>query len=493
MLPTSWKLWKAIPWLYWNSYPDKLEPEPVLALECHKVDSCCQILLDLLDTNKIIYQRGITPTDLKQCSPQVLSGNLILVVFKPIMIEKLAVNFKGIKFETLFELSMINSKNYASTIDYVTCYLNGQKRSHYTKIIDDSLVYDNDLLSPGIYTFPFQFLVDPLLPSSIISSYLNITYKVHACLSYNTGPSLSSNTLNIHSEVLLIRCLPDSVNLNHDSLIANGNWRNLLIYEFNFQNKFAYQNLPYSFFINLYSINDKFQLFEIHSISIHLIQQCQFDKIGSNHSLTSLSSSPSSSSLRQKHSEINKVLLFSKVLSLKDFNQNLSGGFSYKIEFKLPSVTNNHDSDNKKLIYPTIINDNNEGFTTTHNLKVSLEVSQLRNKKSFKPNRPNSKTIDINSKVLDGSAAPIPSYSTYHRCKNEASKYKKMELSFSSPILLLSPQSCHGAKSPPLYSHINNSIPVSSSENLNNLFTSSKFRNKNRSLIVPPSYSEVSC
>lgn len=460
---------KAISWQPWIDYFRTNETIiPLLTA----ADSC-QIVLDILDNNKTIYQRGITPSELKQCSPQVLSGNLILVIFKSVMIEKLTVSFRGIKFETLFDLAHI--KNYPSSVDYLNYCVNGQKMSHYTKIIDDSLVYDNDLLSPGIYAFPFQFLVDPLLPSSIISSYLNISYKVNVYLSYNTGPSLPSTSMNAQSEVLLIRCLPDSVDLSHDSLIANGNWRNLLIYEFNFPSKFAYQNLPYNFFLNLYPIEDQFQLFEVHSISIQLIQHCQFDKICSNDSLNSLANVS-----RQKHSEIHKFDLYSKLVNLKDFQQSPAGGFGYSLQFRFPSASDDQDTANKRLV-PTIINDKNEGFTTTHNLKVCLEVSQLRTKKSFKCNKFSSNPDP---------PASIPSYSMYHKCKNEASKYKRMELCFTAPIILLSPQSCHGAMSPPLYSHSNNSIPLKSRRNLNNI-VSDKFGSKNKSLVLPPSYTDV--
>lgn len=516
LIPAVWRLWESLgsSILYFSSSKPKSNqprdysgnpykpPIPVPTSSANDYAGCfhpasfncansnIKLLLHLADHT--VYQRGINSLELSECSPHALYGTVVLVVLKPIHISSIQVCLKGFKFETVLELSSIKTG--------ANSYADGQKKIHYKKLLDDCSIWKfNDLnFQIGIYTFPFQFLIDPNLPPSISSNYINIHYNIEALINYQT--SYSSQVSKVKSIINIVRCLSDiSNNILNDPILASGNWRNLMIYQFQLQNKIAFQNCLYNALILIHNIDDSLISFHVHAVSIYLIQSCQFDKVEYN-GLRPISNVPSHLS---KHFEYNKFLLLKKLVSLKDFEILPNGSFQYICNFKIPSCQTPFDEsfkNFKKCIYPTINNSNNDGFTTFHNLKICLEVSESKQPRHLPKKRTWSDSSIGKSSDLDDispsqstsfpQSTIIPGYSTYHQRKNSGSKFKKTELSFTVPIFLLTSQSCQSSKNPPLYSHISSDDSFTKiHDDLNSLIPKNQFKSKYNNGIIPPNYS----
>ena len=428
--------------------------------------SCSNFRLHLQVLNPTIYQRGLCEEDFKLSTPPILRGIVVVQIITPTKISDISVIFHGEQGETIIEFEAIDVLEPLFA-----------KRKKTTKLLVNELFtwdyqYAKDV-QIGTYTFPFHFIIDTLLPESFISRHLNICYRIEACLKYETNNCGGKKTARKDQKIKLVRCVPDT--LFNDSILATGNWRDLLVYEFSFQNKIAFQESPFLSIFRIYPIEPEKQYFTLHGVSIWIVQNLTFDKyVCSNY--------------KKKYTETDKILLYKRMFNFQSLVTK-NGSYNFEICLKIPSNGVIYDKSNQKLkktIYPSI-NNANEGFISSHTLKVTVEVSecerhnQIKNKQTYQVSRTNSTFSSSSEKSMDAlDSVTFPGYTNYHEKRTDATRFKKIELSFTAPIKLLSHDSEIASESPPCYSDMqkrNDNIVM-------DMISANKFD------IVPPAYDE---
>lgn len=426
--------------------------------------------LELSIISRNVYQKGLSESEFRETTPPILRGQVTLHVYKPIEILNLSVRFFGKQIDTVQELGEDGS--FESLERRFSC-----QKKRCLVLIDQLHNWDyrsHSSIYPGTYTFPFEFIADSLLPESFQCKHVSVYYKLESTLLYLYPPSSCLKAATKSENIKLIRCLSDT--LFNDSIIATGNWRNLLIYEFSFQNKVAFQNTPYLSILRIYPIDKNALNFSLHSISLILIQTQSSDKIRTKRG--------------RQYTDVNKFLLYKRHINPFSMNCN-TDVYTYDIELNIPSVAYNfkekqYQQTEKKVIYPTFFSDNH-GFVNTHSLRITIEVSENAKTKRSSP-RANkssrSSSISIaNSKTSEADGVTPPNCATFHERKEGASRFKKIELSFSAPIILLSHDSMKASASPPSYS--NTSSNLSTLRSMENSVFSFK------SPISPPLYNDI--
>ena len=472
-----------------------------------------------------IYQKGLTQLQISSSCPQVLTGLLLLSVFKPVDILEIRVSWMGDCLETVYA----ESKNDAPLEDTARYCKKINKHS----LVNESIHFHKSVLPPGIYKYDFNFVVDPFLPESIKSRYITNTYYVKVDVSHVTGSATKHATSK--SDVQLIRSVPEDFSPFSDPLMASGNWRNKLIYEFDLQTKMAFQKSTYCATVGIYPVTT-FQDFRVYSMSIILLQQILFDTVDQDSG--NLTEPP------KKHVEVQKIKLHHKELSLEDMYSLLTpeGYLKLTAKFIIPTIPKGnedyHTSKSSKVVYPSFNHDKKTGFSISHTIKAIFEVGELKpsDRKPFEDltsrrysqqsgnslrrlseetlvpiiTNPNENSSEINGcNTLSNRTASeitltslstksainpyvVPSYRAIHDSCKDASKYKKVELSYSSPISILSPNTSDTISQPKY-------TPVDSSnflfENSFNLTQKclKHFKTKTKlNQIVPPMYTEYS-
>lgn len=429
--------------------------------------SCSNFKLHLQVLNPTIYQRGLCEEDFKLTTPPILRGIVVLQILRPTKISDISVIFHGELSETIigFEAIDILEPLFA-------------KRKKITKpLVDEIFTWDYQYakdIQIGTYTFPFHFIIDTLLPETFDSRHLNINYVIETCLKYETSNCNGVKMSRKSQDVKLVRCVPET--LFNDSIMATGNWRDLLVYEFSFQNKIAFQGSPFLSIFRIYPIEPECQYFTLHGVSIWIVQTLTFDKyVCSNY--------------KKKYTETDKILLYKRMFNFQSLVTK-NGSYNFEICLKIPSNGTIYDKSNQKLkktIYPSI-NNANKGFISSHTLKVTVEVSecerynQIKNKQNYEVSRTNSTASSASEKSIEAlESVTFPGYSNYHEKRTDATRFKKIELSFTAPIKLLSHDSEIASESPPCYSDMqqrNDNIVL-------DLISANKFD------IVPPAYEEA--
>ncbi|CCE81476.1 Piso0_002133 [Millerozyma farinosa CBS 7064] len=426
--------------------------------------------LELSIISRNVYQKGLSESEFKETTPPILRGQVTLHVYKPIEMLNLSVRFFGKQIDTVQESGEEGS--FESLERRFSC-----QKKRCSVLIDQLHNWDyrsHTSIYPGTYTFPFEFIADSLLPESFQCKHVSVYYKLESTLLYLYPPSSCLKAATKSENIKLIRCLSDT--LFNDSIIATGNWRNLLIYEFSFQNKVAFQNTPYLSILRIYPIDKNALNFSLHSISLILIQTQSSDKIRTKRG--------------RQYTDVNKFLLYKRHINPFSMNCN-TDVYTYDIELNIPSVAHNfkekqYQQTEKKVIYPTFFSDNH-GFVNTHSLRITIEVSENAKTKrsSSRANRSSrSSSISIsNPKMSESDGVTPPNCATFHERKEGASRFKKIELSFSAPIILLSHDSMKASASPPSYS--NSSSNFSTLRSMENSVFSFK------SPISPPLYNDI--
>ncbi|CUM65679.1 uncharacterized protein PRCAT00003327001 [Priceomyces carsonii] len=394
-------------------------------------------------TNKEIYLKGLNRREIGMNNSQILNGTTTVIVLKPLKVKNLTVRFRGCKYVTVYEARGENIRSNGLGLDQENKM---KQRKHYIPLVDDKLIWTHqadEQLPIGIYNYTFNFVIDPQLPESITSIYLNTSYFVETQLEWQLDDGEAKKARD-STEINMIRCTSDSPIFFSDPIIATGNWRNLLVYEFNLQNKVAFLGMPYSLSIRLYPLQHDQHTFDVYSISVHLIQKLQFNIVEPDNK-----TSPDSTLIR-KHCESHKRLLYNRALTLRDWEKE---GNTYHVNNAIifPPSTSKSKDKHKKFIHPFVISDMNEEFVISHILKITFEISErrpvLKNLKDSK--LPHLTTPSPKTSGDDN----IPICSAFHNTRSELNKYKRVELSFSTPIVILSSQSIKGSMSPPQYTH----------------------------------------
>jgi hypothetical protein len=476
-----------------------------------------------------IYQKGLTQQQISSSCPQVLTGLLVLSVFKPVDILEIKVSWMGDCLEMVYAEGR-NDALFDDTVQY-------SKQIDKHSLVNESIHFHESVLPPGIYKYDFDFVVDPFLPESIKSRYITNKYCVKVDVSHVTGSATKQVTSK--TDVQLIRSVPEDFSPFADPLIASGNWRNKLIYEFDLQTKMAFQMSTYCATVGVYPVAT-FHDFRVYSMSIILLQQILFDIVDQESG--NLTEPP------KKHVEVQKIMLHHKELTMEDMYSFLTpeGYLKLTANFIIPTITtgneDSHTSKSNKVVYPSFNHDKKSGFSISHTIKAIFEVGELKasDRKSFEditsrrysqqsgdsPRRlseetlvpiitesnpnPNENSSEINGcDTLSSRTASettltslstkstvnpyvVPSYRAFHDSRQDASKYKKVELSYSSPISILSPNTSDTI-SQPKYTPVDPSNFLF--ENSFNLTQKclKHFKTKTKvNQIVPPMYTEYS-
>lgn len=432
-----------------------------------------------LEVYNRIYQKGLTKTQIGASCPQVLTGQLVLSVFKPVNIRDIQVSWMGESFETVHvavkDPEVPTSVRYSKRID---------KRS----LVHDCIHFEESCLPAGIYTYDFNFVVDPFLPESMMSRYITNKYYVKVDVIHQAGSSVKQ--VSSKSDVQLIRSVPEDFSPFSDPIVATGNWRNKLIYEFDLQTKIAFQKSKYCATVGIYPVGS-FHDFRIYSMTIVLLQQILYDIVNED--------SP------KRHIEVQKLALHHQEFTSEEMYACLApeGYFKFTAKFDIPSLLNGVDDQPniqpKTMVHPSFNHNSKSGFSISHNIKASFEVGEVEPKLSRRASeetlfedeplskRSPSETTLSSLSSKSNSSYVVPSYRAFHDSREDVTRYKKVELSYSSPITILNP-SARDTITPPKYSASPKLI-----ENLTNLTQKclKHFKTKSKvSQIVPPMYSE---
>lgn len=429
----------------------------------HDINDSGPFKLHMQLVNSEVYQKGLCEAEFKLTTPPVLRGILVLQLLKPTKIRDLSVKFQGYQKETTVDFDVSDTgEPILPRKKKISKVLVDQLFSWDYQSVDDIVV--------GTYTFPFHFIVDTLLPATYCGRYVNIGYSVEACLKYEHRPC-DIREITKTEEIKLIKCIPDT--LFNPSILATGNWRDLLVYEFSFENKIAFQNSPYLSILSVYPLQQDKAYFMLHGLSIWLIQTLSFDKLETD--------------LPKNYEETDRFLLYKKQHCMNSLDKEDSL-YDFEIELNIPtcgSIVTKENQRLKKTIYPTI-QAKNTGFISSHSLKVMFEVSEKDKNKgtTFKSNLAVSRTPSSMSAATEKSVeieCTIPGYSTFHEKRTDSTRYKKIELSFTAPIKLLSKDSNFASASPPMYSSMKPSPTISGKQLVSH----------NKCNIVPPTYNEI--
>ncbi|CAK7896206.1 hypothetical protein CAAN1_12S01090 [[Candida] anglica] len=390
----------------------------------------CTITTKILDSH--VFQRGISEHEINSTPAQILRGSMILFVYEPVLISNIKVRFFG--------------KQIILTGD------DPEKRILADDVFTWNYSQPHESTPIGVYTYPFQFIIQSDLPESIISPYVKVNYSINASVNYIDPTSKSFNTLQLKAverKINLLRCVIEHSSTNTESIAITGNWRNILIYDFNFQNKVVFQGNSYIATIKIYP-STLLLKFKVYSISIWLNQIICTNGINPN---------------EKQFEETNKILLRRKLLSLHDKDINMNQYMS-TIVVPIPKQDRIQTDINKepRSIYPRIGYTNSTNIHKSvrihHNIKICLEVSEIQENTST--SFPSNNDIQLDSKSNLRNSPP--NNIAYHPCLSDRNRYKKVELAFHAPICILDELSSTGLATPPLYSH--KSIPNKPDEEL---------------------------
>lgn len=336
-----------------------------------------------------IYQRDSGDGDLL-ASNQLLRGLLTLVVHRPMQTSSVSVKLTG-----------------HSTSD---CSSN--------VILDETITWDytcDGFLMEGVYTYPFQFLVALDLPETYKSSYLTIAYKVETHIGYD------SKGQSEHQVVTFVKCVPSESSILYDSLTMSGNWRNLLKYEFYFQNKVVFPDTPYTASLTIVPIRT--QSFQLHSISIWVAQYIE---------------------IKGKLAEANKFLFEEQEIDDPDATE-----FLLPVTFPplLKLQLYDHISESKKFLYPDFGNIGSD-VHIHHKISIQLEISESQCRTELEIDG-----TDLGSAIAFKHPMSPICFSPSRRQQLHKNRFKRVELAYRAPIIFLDKISLLGIVSPPLYQH----------------------------------------
>ncbi|KAG2731678.1 hypothetical protein G9P44_005265 [Scheffersomyces stipitis] len=374
--------------------------------------------LDLANT--VVFQKGINKEEKMVSPPKTISGDIVVYVFTPARLCHLKIEFRGKKYITLQKSAYHNTQS-----PLVKCR---------TLVYDTVLWKQEDVLPIGIYNYSFTFVVEPSLPETVDTANLQIHYELDVSMKY-TLPSSNSQklkTIRRFKEVQLVRCLSEEDST--EPLIARGNWRNIILYEFTVQSKVAFQCEDYSTTIKIYPLALRNCNFTIHNVSVLLVQK-----------ITTMTSNMSKKT-------INRSILLSSRTVEESHTGTEDCSLQHVQSVRIPSyeqLVQDIHTKSPTRIQPDFCDDTELGFSCSHQIKVCFEISELSPSTKVFQNS----LLEVAECGKRGESASIfPSRTPFAlKDRSKFNSNKKVELSFTHSIMVLSAQSFNGSISPPSY------------------------------------------
>ena len=367
--------------------------------------------LDML--NLTIYQRGTNEMEFERSSPPLLLGAVILEVLRPTAIKSLNVGFTGGRRQANLEviLGMLREENPYGKNRIETFY-NKQQRWLFMQKFEI-----------GTYRIPFRFVVDSFLIQSISNEYLTVSYKIEARLDYFTSLGVCKAT----TKEAEIKLFPYMIEAELQLPAAStGNWRDLFVYQYSLQSTLLFQGTSYPVSIRVQPVGPLDRSYRLHDVSAKLFQQIVFYNInGSQH----------------KYSETDTFTLYHKRITSEATETARLLGFCMAIPSSFLKMKRNKKGKNKKP-YPTVMT---KEFHCKHQLKISMTVSETIDEtvKDGPSENKSSRECDFHDK--------LGHISRYHPGKPSPLKFRKVDLIFSVPVVIMSQESRDASKLPPAY------------------------------------------
>lgn len=384
--------------------------------------------LDIL--NLTIYQRGTNEREFEMSSPPLLLGAVILEVLRPTAVKSLSVGFTGGRSKTNFEVifGMLEDENYYGKNQIETFY-NKQQRWLLTQRFEE-----------GTYRIPFRFVVDRFLVQSINNEYLRVNYKIEACLDY-FSPLGVFKTTSKETEIKLFPYMTE-IDLQLPAG-STGNWRDIFIYQYFLQSTLLFQGTSYQVSIRVQPIGQLDRSYRLHNISARLFQHFLFYNIsGSQHN----------------YSETDTFTLYHKRFTSETTETARLLSFRMPIPSSFLKTKKTNKGKNNKL-HPTMMA---KEFHCKHQLKISMTVSETIGEiAKHGPSENKSFTHNDDCNVY----STLGSVSRYHPGKPSSLKFRKVDLIFSVPVVILSQESKDASKPPPAYS-ADQSLSVNEYDNI---------------------------
>lgn len=438
---------------------------------CYELNqsSFCKLELDLVSPT--VYLKGLEKCDIELSGPAILRGMAVLYLNKPAKLNNVKVLFRGTQSRTYVDLILIKA--------YESIKLKKMKKEH--TLVDDfyNWNYLGRTMKEGIYHFPFLFIIDHSLPESYLARHFSVGYSVDVEIELGGRMETNPRVIRSSHSVQLIRCLGD-INYS-DSAIATGNWRDLLVYQFSFNSRTAFQNSTFLANIKVYPLVKKG--FKIYYASAFLIQTLRYENTDG-------------SIISRNSTDTEKFLLLKKYISPPSLMEE-DGCFNIDLLFDIPSFATATDKESKKAkkpIYPTMCTQKDRSITS-HSIKLVMSVSECVMHESRILQEENNHLDPCSVVLLSNSSlksnnllktsscdsnSRVPGYSTFHEKRNDHTKYKRIELSFSIPITLLCHDSKIASSSPPLYS-----------KNFDQVIENNSCLTINKSNLFPPNYEDL--
>lgn len=97
---------------------------------------------------------------------------------------------------------------------------------------------------PGVYCYPFQFVVDSSFPQSISALFNSVSYHISSSIKFDyiNKNRVFHKELQLQRPVKLLRCVFDELILDNNQVIIEGSFKKLFNYEVSLSNRVIYFN-----------------------------------------------------------------------------------------------------------------------------------------------------------------------------------------------------------------------------------------------------------
>ncbi|ODQ82853.1 hypothetical protein BABINDRAFT_159350 [Babjeviella inositovora NRRL Y-12698] len=427
----------------------------------------------------IVYVKGVTSLERSLSNDSVLRGTVILSVTRPLKVWDVRIGFEGYQ-------AKVKGDNQKLQLEEVTfrgeeCLWKLGSAQGFDPVVDcwesiSSLREENncEYLSPGSYSYPFQFVVPSDTPETLLTEYGGYSYKAVAQITYFEKSLKRHKTIS--QLVVIVRTLQENSLLVNQAIVSTGDWRGLLLYSVSVSNKCIKQNSSVGVSIKLDAIvPGGYNVFSV-VISLHQTIRCSVhgmqDELGKEQG-------------RNFYSNTTSVRLRNHYLSRNDFQPDGSVDLHWELPIKKIIVDN--QTSTPQPLFPYTFHKAHDTIKITHVLKTAVVLQQVNeiDPESGAKLRP----IDLNrglvkecfpeyrSGKVPRQIVPYRSVTSMTPSASTLAVNQKVELTLSAPVVLLSSDSYDLV--PPPYDDASYDTVSSSS---------SWFKSMRESEAMPPSY-----
>lgn len=266
-----------------------------------------------------------------------------------------------------------------------------------------TLLQDVDV-GVGYLDIPFSFLVDSVLPPTSSSLFVLISYCVTFLINYNDG-----RASKMLIPVYICQDISESIEREYP-LFANGNWRNLLIYEFCYPTRMLFENRDFVMSLKILPISG--ENYTISRFTLELIQR--YDEI-------------------HKESAKRGTLVF-RLIGM-DILNSLFKHETVEFAIKIPELFTRGNSLRVRQIGLSMAVD---GHKITHSLKASFTIAELKNR--YENN-------DVRRDLSE-----YMNVSNFHEERTDEGRYNRCVISHMCSVKLYTEKTAMGMDPPPEYS-----------------------------------------